>query len=84
MTGTLALLEKALKIQKAAAWARDLALDPSAFAQAKKRGHLSPGIAGALAQRLHEDQKHWIAVAAVEAEAQPHLKAELMKAMRTW
>lgn len=84
MPGTLVLLEKALKIKRAAAWASELNLDPSAIAQAKKRGRLSPTMAGTLAEQLHEDAARWMALAALEAEPDSPLRDRLLKKARTW
>jgi hypothetical protein len=85
MPTTIALLEKALNVKRAAAWARELNLTESAFTQAKKRGRLSPTMAGALADELHEDAAKWTAVAAIEAEPDTPLRAKLLKTLeRQW
>lgn len=65
---TIDLLEKALCRHSAAAWARQMNIDPSTFAQAKRRGRLSPTIAGMIAVEMGEDAQAWIAQAALEAE----------------
>ena len=85
MPTTLALLEKALSTKRASIWARELNLDRSAIAQAKKRGRLSPTMAGALAVHMAEDPIKWTAIAAVEAEPESPLRAQLVKALeKAW
>lgn len=84
MPATLQLLEKALHVKRAAAWARDLNITESAFTNARKRGRLSPTLAGTLAEQLHEDAARWMAVAAIEAEPDSPLKAKLLKGIRNW
>lgn len=79
---TIALLEKALEAKHAAAWARDLNVHESTFSQARKRGRLSPTLAGTIAQRLNEDPEHWIAIAALEAEPATPLRERLIRAVR--
>jgi hypothetical protein len=85
MPTTMALLEKALTIKRAAAWARELNLSEAAFTQAKKRGRLSPTMAGTLAEQLHEDAARWTAVAAIEAEPDTPLRQRLLRSLeRQW
>lgn len=79
MPTTMALLEKALRVKRAAAWAKELNLTDSALTQAKKRGRLSPTLAGTLAEQLHEDAVKWTAVAAIEAEPDTPLRERLLK-----
>lgn len=68
MPTTMTLLQRALAVKRAAAWARTFNITESAFAQAKKRQRLSPTMAGKLAHELGEDETKWIAVAGLEAE----------------
>lgn len=82
MEATLELLERALTIKPAAQWARELNLDPSTFAQAKRRRHLRAPLAGVLASELGESEEHWMAVAALEAEPDSELKRRLMSLKR--
>lgn len=79
MPTTMALLQKALSVKHAAAWARQLNVTEAAFTQAKKRGRLSPTMAGSIAEELHEDAARWVAVAAIEAEPESPLKNQLLK-----
>lgn len=79
MQNTMQLLDKALKFQKAARWCEALNLDPSVISQARKRGNLSPALAGNLAIELGEDAEHWIAVAAIEGEKDSPLLQRLKR-----
>jgi hypothetical protein len=84
MPKTLTLLQKALAIKTAADWTRELNLERSTLSQAKKRGRLSPVLAGTFAERLNEDVTRWMAVAALEAETDSPLKERLLRRARTW
>jgi hypothetical protein len=83
MQTTMNLLTKALSVKRAAAWARDLNITEAALAQAKKRGRLSPVMAGTLAAKLQEDAMKWTALAAVEAEPEGPLKTNLLKTIES-
>ena len=63
------LLDQALQQGTLAHWTRELQLARSTLPTAKSRGHLSPGIAGLMAQKLGEDPVSWIVVAALEQES---------------
>jgi hypothetical protein len=78
------LLNHALQKQRASRWCEEMDLDISTIAQAKKRGRLSPTLAGNLAMKLGESPEHWIAVAALEAEPESTLLQRLRKAQSTW
>ena len=73
MRSTLDLLDLAMK---AAPSERQLSLDlrlsPNTLAAARRRGQLSPIVAGKIADRLGEPIAEWMALAALEAE--PHIK----------
>ncbi|MBU4183205.1 MAG: hypothetical protein KJ565_16055 [Gammaproteobacteria bacterium] len=79
MHTTNELLTAALDRHNAAFWAREIGVKPNTFAMAKKRGRLSPTIAGALARFIGEPVEHWISVAALEAEPESHEKTRLAK-----
>ena len=79
MPTTMQLLDRALKVQPAARWADALDLSDSTITQAKKRGRLSPTLAGELAAHLGEDPRDWITIAALEAEPDTSLKKDLVK-----
>lgn len=82
MQTTMNLLDKALSVQRAAAWARELNISEAAMSVAKKRGRLSPTLAGSLAEKLHEDAIQWTAVAAMEAEPESPAKQALLKRLQ--
>jgi hypothetical protein len=84
MTKTMELLSHALEKQRASAWARELNLSDSAIPQARKRGRLSPVLAGNLAMKLGENPEHWIAVAALEAEPESELLTRLLSDANRW
>jgi hypothetical protein len=84
MQTTMNLLDRALKVKTPPEWARELGLERTALHNAKKREHLSPAIAGAIARRLGEDMSKWIVIAALESEKDSACKTELIKAVRTW
>ena len=79
MPKTLDLLKRALEIKTKSEWARTLNIMPSVFTRAGHEGRLSPGVAGNLAIELGEDAKHWIAIAAIEAEKDSPLLERLKK-----
>jgi plasmid maintenance system antidote protein VapI len=82
MASTLDILSRAVAdAGTAAALARDLHIDQSTFTQARKRGRLSPTLAGTLAARLGLDPEHWIAVAALEAEPPTALRDRLRRSL---
>lgn len=84
MNTTFELFEKALTVQRAADWAREFNLTRGALSIAKKQKRLSPVLAGNFALKLGEDPKHWIAVAALEAEPQTELLTRLRKTANSW
>lgn len=84
MANTMELFEKAMQKQRAAAWARELNLTPSAFSQAKKQGRLSPVLAGNLAIELGEDPIEWVALAALEAERDTEQLTKLRNRVKNW
>jgi hypothetical protein len=84
MTHTLELLDKALTIKSASAWSRTLNIVPSAITNARKRGRLSPTLAGNLAIKLGESPEKWICIAAMEAEPESSLLQELKATAKTW
>lgn len=82
MKTTIQLLAKALKTQKAAQWCRDLDINESAIAQAKRRGRLSPTMAGGFAIRMGEDPAHWVMTAAIEAEPETTMLTEVKRSIK--
>lgn len=81
MPHTLDLLREALTKKKAAAWCRDLNITEAAISTAKKRGRLSPTLAGNLAIEMGADPIFWAAVAAAEAEPPGPLRERLEKSL---
>ena len=79
----MTLLDRALKLQRAAAWARVLNISEAAMSLARKRGRLSPTLAGHLAVALHENPQQWIAIAAMEAEPDSALKNSLLRSFNS-
>ncbi|MFS2047864.1 hypothetical protein ACEN9J_25805 [Variovorax sp. Varisp41] len=82
MQTTLHLLDEATKIQGLSDWAAKLGLSKRALYTARDRGHLSPAIAGALAEELGQDPKEWIVVAALESERDSACKTRMVSRMR--
>lgn len=82
MQTTLNLLANALKSEpNIATWTKRLGLSDKALYNARDRGHLSPAIAGALAEELGQDPKEWIVVAALESERDSACKTRMVKRM---
>jgi hypothetical protein len=82
MQTTMNLLQTALEQDKnLARWTKRLGLSGKALYNAEARGHLSPAIAGALADELGEDPTPWIVVAALESERESACKSRLIKRM---
>lgn len=79
MQTTMTLLNTALTTKSAAAWHQELDLSRNALHTAKARGHLSPAIAGALAEKLGEDVDRWIVIAALESEKDSACKDRMIK-----
>lgn len=84
MQTTMNLLAEAMKVQGLSDWAARLGLSKRALYTAKDREHLSPAVAGALAQELGQDPREWIVVAALESERESKCKERMLKAARTW
>ena len=68
MTNTLELLDKAEQVKPIPEWVRELKLSRNALNNARSRGHVSPAIAGVLAEKLGENVDQWIVIAALESE----------------
>lgn len=84
METTMQLLDKALNVKRAAHWANDLNLSNATFTMARKRGRLSPAMAGVIAMKLGENPQEWIAVAALEAEPDSVLLQQLINCQINW
>lgn len=79
MQNTMSLLETALNTKPAPYWHEKLKLNRNALHNARMRGHLSPAIAGALAEELGQDVRNWIVIAALESERDSACKTHLME-----
>lgn len=82
MQRSLDLLDAALKLEPLPYWYKELQLQRSTLSKARERGHLSPAIAGALAEKLGEDVDRWIAIAALEGERDSACKDRMLKRYR--
>lgn len=80
---TMQLLDKALQIQPVPYWTKQLKLSRGAIHAAKTRGHLSPAIAGALADELGENYEQWMLIAAMESERDSACKSRMMRKIAT-
>lgn len=65
---TLDLLDRALSVASVWEWNKRLGLSEQALYSSRRRGNLSPAIAGALAEQMGEDVDRWIVIAALEGE----------------
>lgn len=79
MQSTMNLLDAALAQKPAARWTEELRLSRGALSAAKVRGHLSPAIAGALADKLGDDPQKWIVIAALESEKDSACKDTMLR-----
>lgn len=79
MQTTLDLLEKALSIQPAPFWTKKLGLARQTLHTSKSRGHLSPAVAGALAEEMGAEAQQWIVIAALESERDSACKQRMLK-----
>lgn len=79
MQTTMNLLDAALKRKKAAQWIEQLKIARSTFSVARNRGHLSPAIAGVLAEEMGENVDQWIVIAALESERESACKTRMVK-----
>ena len=84
MQNTMNLLDAALKQKPAPVWHEELKLSRNALHTARNRGHLSPAIAGVLAEKLGQDVNRWIVIAALESERESACKNHLLKKIQNW
>jgi alpha-L-arabinofuranosidase len=77
------LLNAALETHPAPYWTKELKLARNTLHTAKTRGHISPAIAGALAEKLGKNVKEWIVIAALESEKDSACKSHLIKRLRS-
>jgi len=83
MQNSMNLLDEALTIAKFPEWTKRLGLSGQALYNARDRGHLSPAIAGALAEELGKNPNEWIVIAAMESERDSACKTRMLKRLRS-
>lgn len=76
---TMDLLDRALSKQPAPYWHERLNLSRNALHTARMRGHISPAIAGALAEEMGEDPQPWIVLAALESKRESACKTRMVR-----
>lgn len=81
MPHTIELLEKALEMRNASQWCKRFNMTRATLTNAKKRGRLSPTLAGVLAMEMGADPIFWTAVAAAEAEPPGPLRERLEQSL---
>jgi hypothetical protein len=81
MQTTMNLLASAEEVKDLSAWAKTLGLSKRLLYTSKYREHLSPAVAGALAEELGQDPDQWIVVAALESERDSACKDRMVKRM---
>ncbi len=74
MQTTMELLDKALEVEPAPFWHRELKLSRSTLHVARHQGRLSPIMAGAIAIKLGEDPMKWVGIALTEGEKESGAK----------
>lgn len=79
---TMELLDRALKQASVYEWQRRLGLSEQTLYSARRRGNLSPSIAGALAEQLGEPMEQWMIVAALEGERDSACRQRMMRHYR--
>ncbi len=79
MQTTMNLLADAEQVRDLSAWALKLGLSKQALYTAKYREHLSPAVAGVLAEELGQNAKDWIVIAALESERDSTCKTRMVK-----
>lgn len=85
MKSTIELLDKALTQHATPYWTSRLELARTTLHTARVRGHLSPAIAGALAEELGESPEEWIVIAALESERDSACKGRMLqRAAQKW
>lgn len=82
MHTTMNLLARAETVKDLSLWAKELGLSRQSIYNAKYRGHLSPAIAGALAEQLGENVDQWIVIAALESEKDSTCKDRMLRRLK--
>lgn len=76
---TMDLLKRALEQASVWEWQNRLGLSEQAIYSARRRGNLSPAIAGALAEAMGENVDQWIVIAALEGERESACKDRMLE-----
>lgn len=76
---TMQLLAKAEKVATLYEWHQRLGIHEQTLYKAKKRGSLSPALAGAIAEQIGEDVDRWVIVAAIETERDSACRERMAK-----
>lgn len=84
MPKTADLLAKALEKKTVSEWARLFNIVPSTLTNARRAGHLSPGLAGNIALELGENPQTWMLAATLESTKEAALLDRLKKKMPQW
>ena len=79
MQTTMNLLAEAEKVKDLSAWADEIGLSKRVLYTSKYREHLSPAVAGVLAEKLGLDPKEWIVIAALESERESACKSRMVR-----
>lgn len=79
---TMDLLERALQEASLYEWGQRLGLHEQSLYSARRRGNLSPSVAGALAEQLGEPMEQWMIVAALEGERDSACRQRMMRHYR--
>ena len=82
MRTTLDLLARALEDQTNTSLSFKLNVRVNVFSKVRERGRLPPVLAARIAELLDEDVKHWIAIAALEAERPSPVRDGLLRRVR--
>lgn len=83
MQSTINLLDAALKKHPAQYWHEKLKINRNALHNARMRGHISPAIAGALAEEMGEDPEKWMVIAALESDKDSACKSRMIARIGT-
>ena len=83
MQTTMNLLHEDLQLKDMGQWTKELELSGKALYNAKYREHLSPAIAGSIADKLGKDVRQWIMIAALESERDSACKTHMLRKITT-
>lgn len=84
MAKTAELLSRALAERTASEWARVFNVVPSHITNARRRGHLSPALAGNFAIEMGESPEQWMLTATLESKQERALLDRLKQRKPEW